>query len=67
MKKIAVLLMTMMSISLASFAIANQAVVDNTLLVAQRGCCSHHGGVSGCDYNGRVICNDGTKSPSCGC
>src|SRR5574344_1539786 len=34
---------------------------------AQRGCCSHHGGVSGCSTNGRQICNDGTFSPTCTC
>ena len=34
---------------------------------AQRGCCSHHGGVAGCNSNGRQICNDGTLSPSCRC
>lgn len=32
----------------------------------QRGCCSWHGGVSGCS-NGRIVCNDGTYSPSCTC
>ena len=34
---------------------------------AQRGCCSHHGGVAGCSSSGRQICNDGTLSPSCTC
>lgn len=34
---------------------------------AQRGCCSHHGGVAGCNEYGRTICNDGTPSPSCTC
>ena len=34
---------------------------------AQRGCCSHHGGVAGCSSSGRQICNDGTYSPSCTC
>ncbi len=33
---------------------------------AQRGCCSWHGGVAGCQY-GRVVCNDGTYSPTCMC
>lgn len=32
-----------------------------------QGCCSHHGGVYGCDAYGRVICNDRTTSPSCRC
>ncbi len=35
---------------------------------AQRGCCSHHGGVSSsCTSDCRQICNDGTISPSCMC
>lgn len=38
-----------------------------TQLLAQRGCCSWHGGVSGCGSNGRTICSDGTYSPSCTC
>lgn len=32
----------------------------------RRGCCSWHGGVCGCE-NGRVVCCDGTYSPSCRC
>lgn len=32
------------------------------------GCCSGHKGISSsCAANGKVICNDGTTSPSCGC
>lgn len=34
---------------------------------AQRGCCSWHKGVCGCDPSGRKICCDGTLSPSCTC
>lgn len=34
---------------------------------AQRGCCSHHGGVAGCSSGGRTICRDGSYSPSCTC
>lgn len=34
--------------------------------VNRRGCCSHHGGVCGCE-NGRAKCCDGTLSPTCGC
>lgn len=34
--------------------------------VVQSGCCSWHGGVCGCQY-GRVVCCDGSYSPSCGC
>ena len=38
----------------------------NPLEVQQRGCCSWHGGVSGCS-GGRVVCEDGSLSPSCTC
>lgn len=34
---------------------------------AQRGCCSHHGGVAGCNSSGRTICADGSLSPTCTC
>lgn len=34
---------------------------------AQRGCCSHHGGVAGCSSGGRQICRDGSYSPTCTC
>lgn len=34
---------------------------------ATRGCCSHHGGVSGCSSLGRQICKDGTLSPTRTC
>lgn len=34
--------------------------------VERRGCCSHHGGVCGCE-KGRALCCDGRLSPSCGC
>lgn len=34
---------------------------------AQRGCCSHHGGVAGCSDDGRQICSDGELSPTCTC
>jgi len=39
-----------------------------TIELARRGCCSHHGGVCGCDQStDRIICCDGTFSPSCRC
>lgn len=34
--------------------------------LAQRGCCSWHGGVCGCN-GGRALCCDGKLSPTCGC
>src|SRR5262245_32306349 len=33
---------------------------------SRSGCCSHHGGVCGCE-RGRAACCDGSPSPSCGC
>lgn len=45
---------------------ADTTVLDE-LLLAGRGCCSWHGGMSGQCDNGRVVCNDGTLSPSCTC
>lgn len=31
------------------------------------GCCSSHGGVSSSCSGGNIVCNDGTRSPSCAC
>lgn len=42
-------------------------ILSFEMVDAQRGCCSHHGGVAGCSSSGRTICNDGTYSPSCTC
>ncbi len=39
---------------------------SKTLEIQQRGCCSWHGGVYGCS-GGRVVCSDGSLSPSCTC
>jgi len=35
--------------------------------IQRSGCCSWHQGVCGCSGSGRVICCDGTLSPSCTC
>jgi len=46
-----------------------QSLKDNGVTseqLAQRGCCSHHGGVCGC-ANGRAKCCDNTLSPTCTC
>ncbi|WP_297895139.1 hypothetical protein [uncultured Desulfovibrio sp.] len=37
------------------------------IIEAARGCCSHHGGMSGQCSGGRVVCRDGSISPSCKC
>lgn len=34
--------------------------------MGKSGCCSHHGGVCGCDGSKQRCC-DGTNSPSCMC
>lgn len=34
---------------------------------SHQGCCSWHGGESGACYAGRLVCNDGKLSPTCGC
>ena len=39
---------------------------DSGSSTERRGCCSHHGGVCGCE-KGRALCCDGRLSPSCGC
>lgn len=40
---------------------------DNNIVFGKSGCCSHHGGVAGCNSSGRQVCRDGTLSPSCTC
>lgn len=40
--------------------------IANSTDTNRRGCCSHHGGVCGCEGN-RVKCCDGSLSPSCKC
>lgn len=46
----------------------NIASIQSNDIEERRGCCSWHGGVCGCDETtGRVICCDGTLSPTCTC
>lgn len=41
---------------------------SNNIELARRGCCSHHKGVCGCEEKtDRIICCDGTLSPTCRC
>ena len=54
MKKVLVILILLLLISITVHAYAKQ------------GCCSHHRGVCGCNGS-RVICCDGSLSPSCKC
>ncbi len=41
-------------------------ISDDPTILAQRGCCSWHGGICGCSW-GRIVCCDGVLSPSCTC
>lgn len=50
--------------SRATECTTRQTVEDATLV--GRGCCSHHKGQCGCE-GGRVVCCDGSLSPSCRC
>jgi len=43
-----------------------QVISFNVVEVEKSGCCSWHGGVADC-RNGRVVCADGSLSPSCTC
>jgi len=42
------------------------AISNANQKIARSGCCSWHGGVCDC-IGGRVVCCDGTFSPSCTC
>lgn len=54
------------TLDIMSMVTDHQRYVSEYIIVAQRGCCSWHGGVCGCK-NGRVVCCDNTYSPSCRC
>ena len=56
-KRVSILLSVILFLLLSISVIADEQ---------RRGCCSHHGGVCGCE-NGRAVCCDGSYSPSCGC
>ena len=69
MKKILFILslVTAFNLGILGFNLNHQNTSDvGQCLMAQRGCCSHHGGVCGC-YRGRTQCCDGSLSPSCQC
>lgn len=65
MKKMSAICLLAMFFSMTATPIFS--AIDYSSLVAQRGCCSHHGGVKGCNGSGRTICNDGSLSPTCRC
>ena len=54
------------SIITASDLPLEMVLPDSKLEIARSGCCSWHGGVCDCVL-GRVVCCDGTISPSCLC
>lgn len=55
------------AILIASFGIAfSTGYVFRPGPVEHRGCCSHHGGVCGCN-GGSALCCDKTISPTCDC
>ena len=65
------LILILLSITINSFAedkSCEQLIKENATQeqLAQRGCCSWHGGVCGCK-GGRAVCCDGKLSPTCGC
>lgn len=49
-----------------SLCLIKNHTVSKFLLISKSGCCSWHDGVCGCQ-NYRVICCDGSFSPTCGC
>ncbi len=54
--------------TLVVFLVTLFSLLISTEALAQRGCCSHHGGVAYCDRDqGRYVCRDASYSPSCGC
>lgn len=79
MKRIIISLLLLLSLHLFASDIKNDFIIkpqtadcgaivkiDDKDILAQRGCCSHHNGVCGCQ-SGRVTCCDGSYSPSCMC
>lgn len=71
MKKFLVIALLILGLGVVAFVAtkSNQALGRCTTEQSQKaGCCSHHGGVCGCNQSAhRLKCCDGTTSPSCGC
>lgn len=49
------------------YAIGLILLLNPTTIFAQRGCCSKHRGVYGCNSNGIQVCRDGSLSDTCRC
>lgn len=58
--------LTILVLGAALFSVPSSSTARVPSEPEQRGCCSHHKGVCGCE-KGRVKCCDGTMSPSCRC
>ena len=52
-------------IFVAAFTSVSLGFLSEPALAGQ-GCCSSHGGVAGCSGS-RLLCRDGTRSPTCRC
>ena len=64
MKRILVLVLAVVSLA----AGAAETALSLPILKGCPGCCSSHGGISSsCGSTGRILCNDGTTSPTCLC
>lgn len=62
------LVRTTLALSLSVFLTAAGPICPATgQPMGRSGCCSHHGGVCGCDGAGMQRCCDGASSPSCAC
>lgn len=48
----------------ATFLLSQLLIIN---VDARRGCCSWHGGVTSSCSGGKIVCQDGTTSPSCTC
>lgn len=78
MKRIIIMIVTIAFVLLGVFFISHSKTEkitqqnfsdcnEKNYTISQSGCCSWHGGVCDCGFNGRVICCDGQYSPSCTC
>jgi hypothetical protein len=67
LQKFLLALVLLLSLSAsAEEALNGQCTVNKEVVASHQGCCSHHSGVCGCSGS-RLLCCDGTLSPSCQC
>lgn len=68
MTKIYYLILSIMLITTMFLKFSTPAAAKCKISEYRRGCCSHHGGVCGCDRRtNHQLCCDGAISPSCLC